>query len=174
MSDIFEHDREGGLAVQTEQGLKSGPEEGERAGGIGISQEAGIFPPQGVSLPMAAFAAPMVLDFSRHHGGRNVRGIPAGDEEAGQVFRRFGASLAVWPGVGLGGGGAGRGFGWLFGGRAVAGPEELPGLGEDGALRIGVDAAELALDGAPVAALGGRKRGVSQASFCSARWRSLG
>ena len=158
VGDLFKDRGQGWAADPTDQALERGAQERKGAGPVGLSQQAFIFPPTRVPLPMAAFTAPVRLDRLRHRRRAFLMLLPAGDKVAGEIFA---GSLS--------------GVFWNFlGSGVVAGPQPLSGFWKIGALRVGAHAAELAHDDASVLAVGGRKRGRACSNCRSARARSVG
>lgn len=153
MGDVFEYDWEGSLCGPAKQRLKTGSDQRQSASGVGVAEQAGIFAPEGVALPMPAFTAPMGAYLLSHAPGGSLR-VQAGDKVARQVGFGLpgGHGLAFWRSP--------LGKAGFFRRGSVARAEKLPGLGEDGRLRIGIDAAELALDEAAMPGIGTRKRGA--------------
>jgi hypothetical protein len=121
-----------------DQSLKSRAKERQSAGRVGVADQALIFAPASVPLPVPAFATPMRLDHLGHVLVAFGFKAPTGHEMPIEFFVVRGLDF-------------GR---RLLGGGAVARFEKLFGFGKVRALRIGLQAAEFTLDGASVSALG--------------------
>ena len=158
VGDLFKDRGQGWAADPADQALERGAQERQRAGPVGLSQQAFIFPPTRVPLPMAAFTAPVRLDHLRHRRRAFLMLVPTGDKLASEIL------IGSLSGV----------FGNFLGSGVIAGPQHLSGFGKIGALRVGAHAAELAHDDASVLAVGGRKRGRACSNCRSARARRVG
>jgi hypothetical protein len=80
--------------------LEGGANQSQRAGGVWIAQEALIFPPASVSLPMAAFAAPVRLNHLRHAVVRFGVDPPTSNKMAGELFFAGGQERVYFLGTG--------------------------------------------------------------------------
>jgi hypothetical protein len=171
VGDVFKDLGEGASADATKEGLKSGADESQGAGGVGVAEEAGIFVPLGVAHPVAAFATPVGTDNSGQAGRVGLGVVQAAEEMTSDIraFLRGQRVVDVAGGRRLSFGALGLGalglWGLGFGGIAQgAGLDQAVSLGEVAGGRVGRNSAQFAQFLAPMAAVGGRKRGRAPAN----------
>ena len=169
--DVFKDLRQGGSADPTEQGLKSGTDQGQGASRVGIAEQAGVFAPLGIAHPVAAFATPVGPDDGRQARSVGLGVVQAADKVTGDVrpllrckrvehgdghdgFRYGCLSLGFLELGGLGLGGIGK--------RARL--DQTASLGEVTRGGVGEDGAEFTQFLPTMAAVGGRKRGGAPAN----------